>query len=160
MAAAARQQSTVAFQFCPECEQSLQKVDLAQDPTLPRTRSRICPRCDKNEAVFFQSTSKMADSMVLYFACVDCGHRWKDTDIEEEAKQREQNAEQEQQGEGAGGFQFGQNSNNGQQQAGTPELKDDIKDEVDLEDDGDLFGDQGLASGGGDDTQEYMDEDF
>ncbi|TPX44820.1 hypothetical protein SeLEV6574_g04282 [Synchytrium endobioticum] len=61
-------------------EQSLQKIDLAQDPTLPRTRSRTCPRCDRNEAVFFQSRSKSSDSMILYFACVNCGHRWTDED--------------------------------------------------------------------------------
>nr|CAB3265022.1 DNA-directed RNA polymerase II subunit RPB9-like [Phallusia mammillata] len=54
-------------------------ADVAQDPTLPRTKDHSCPMCHHKEAVFFQSQSTKADEgMRLYFVCTNpqCGHRW------------------------------------------------------------------------------------
>lgn len=52
--------------------------DVAADPTLPRTNAR-CPKCEHKEAVVFQSAPTRAnEAMVLYFVCVNCGHRWKE----------------------------------------------------------------------------------
>jgi DNA-directed RNA polymerase II subunit RPB9 len=36
-------------------------ADVAQDPTLPRTEDHLCPKCQHNEAVFFQSQSRKSE---------------------------------------------------------------------------------------------------
>ncbi|KXS21996.1 RNA polymerase II 15-kda subunit, partial [Gonapodya prolifera JEL478] len=59
-------------------EQTMIIKDLGTDPTLPRA-DKICQKCGHNEAVYFQSRARRADtSMRLYFACAnkDCQHRW------------------------------------------------------------------------------------
>ncbi len=55
--------------------------DVAADPSLPRTRQQLCPKCQHREAVFFQSRARRADTaMTLYYVCCNpqCGHRWVD----------------------------------------------------------------------------------
>ncbi|KAF7713116.1 DNA-directed RNA polymerase II subunit 9 [Penicillium ucsense] len=48
--------------------------DVASDPTLPRA-NRLCPSCGENEAVFFQSQQRSAESgMKLYYVCCACGN--------------------------------------------------------------------------------------
>ncbi|KAF2003142.1 hypothetical protein P154DRAFT_111380 [Amniculicola lignicola CBS 123094] len=50
--------------------------DVATDPTLPRTQ-QPCPACGENEAVFFQSQQRTADTgMRLYYVCSACGNVW------------------------------------------------------------------------------------
>lgn len=52
--------------------------DLANDPTYPKTNAVECPKCQGNEAVYFQSKPReTADSKFkLYYSCVLCGHKW------------------------------------------------------------------------------------
>ncbi|EIE21478.1 DNA-directed RNA polymerase II, 14.5 kDa polypeptide [Coccomyxa subellipsoidea C-169] len=50
--------------------------DVRSDPTLPRTRDVICPKCAHNEAVFFSASTE--EGMTLFFNCCKCGHRWRD----------------------------------------------------------------------------------
>ncbi|KAK9136706.1 hypothetical protein Sjap_007300 [Stephania japonica] len=54
--------------------------DVAADPTLPRTKSVRCARCNHGEAVFFQATARGEEGMTLFFVCCNpsCGHRWRD----------------------------------------------------------------------------------
>ncbi|PTB66217.1 hypothetical protein BBK36DRAFT_1119506 [Trichoderma citrinoviride] len=48
--------------------------DVASDPTLPRS-NKTCPKCGHQEAVFFQSQERSADTgMKLFYVCCDCGH--------------------------------------------------------------------------------------
>ncbi|KAK3322814.1 hypothetical protein B0H66DRAFT_215371 [Apodospora peruviana] len=48
--------------------------DVGSDPTLPRS-NRICPACSHNEAVFFQSQQRSAETgMKLFFVCCECGN--------------------------------------------------------------------------------------
>ncbi|KAF2652722.1 hypothetical protein K491DRAFT_635146 [Lophiostoma macrostomum CBS 122681] len=50
--------------------------DVAQDPTLPRIL-KPCPKCGENEAVFFQSQQRTAETgMKLYYVCCACGNVW------------------------------------------------------------------------------------
>ncbi|KAH8553710.1 hypothetical protein BGW37DRAFT_486836 [Umbelopsis sp. PMI_123] len=61
-------------------EQTMVLTDLSADPTLPRTTT-ACPRCGYQEAVFFQSAARRADTkMTLFYVCCNraCGHRWVD----------------------------------------------------------------------------------
>lgn len=54
-------------------------IDLARDPTLPRTFDIQCENCGGNEAVFFMSRSGGRDSdMALVFLCAnsECAHKW------------------------------------------------------------------------------------
>ncbi|EAS35487.3 DNA directed RNA polymerase II 15 kDa subunit [Coccidioides immitis RS] len=47
--------------------------DVGSDPTLPRS-NRLCPSCGENEAVFFQSQQRSAETgMKLYYVCCACG---------------------------------------------------------------------------------------
>ncbi|KAK1919235.1 hypothetical protein P3342_008959 [Pyrenophora teres f. teres] len=49
-------------------------AEVAQDPTLPRIQKQ-CTECGENEAVFFQSQQRTAETgMALYFVCAGCGH--------------------------------------------------------------------------------------
>ncbi|EUB55681.1 DNA-directed RNA polymerase II subunit RPB9 [Echinococcus granulosus] len=53
--------------------------DVVHDPTLPRTEEHQCPKCKKQEAVFFQSqTVRAEENMRLYYVCtnLDCLHKW------------------------------------------------------------------------------------
>jgi len=52
--------------------------DVSSDPTLPRTKSIRCSKCNHNEAVFFQSPGGRDEGMTLFFVCCkpDCGYRW------------------------------------------------------------------------------------
>ncbi|KAM7279022.1 hypothetical protein ACFE04_006156 [Oxalis oulophora] len=54
--------------------------DVASDPTLPRTKSVRCARCDHGEAVFFQEAAKGEEGVVLFFVCCNpnCNYRWRD----------------------------------------------------------------------------------
>ncbi|KAK9115917.1 hypothetical protein Sjap_014864 [Stephania japonica] len=51
--------------------------DVTSDPTLPRTKSVRCAKCNHGEAVFFQATSRGEERMTLFFVCCNsnCGHR-------------------------------------------------------------------------------------
>jgi DNA-directed RNA polymerase II subunit RPB9 len=51
--------------------------DLRIDPTLPRSRDVRCTKCENNEAVFFSLVT--TEGMSLYFQCISCGNKWKDT---------------------------------------------------------------------------------
>ena len=54
-------------------------TDVVTDPTLPRTNTVECPKCNHGEAVFFQSTSRNdAEAMTLFFVSSSCGERWRD----------------------------------------------------------------------------------
>jgi len=47
-------------------------AEVAQDPTLPRIQKQCS--CGENEAVFFQSQQRTADTgMALYYVCCGCG---------------------------------------------------------------------------------------
>ncbi|KIV92267.1 hypothetical protein PV10_06724 [Exophiala mesophila] len=49
-------------------------TDVANDPTLPRAK-QICPKCREEEAVYFQSQQRAADTgMKLYYVCIACNH--------------------------------------------------------------------------------------
>lgn len=57
-------------------------VDVATDPTLPRTQRR-CPKCGNGEAVFYQAQNWTQDAgVMLFFVCTNpvCGNRWTDQD--------------------------------------------------------------------------------
>ncbi|ROT38144.1 hypothetical protein SODALDRAFT_333908 [Sodiomyces alkalinus F11] len=48
--------------------------DVGSDPTLPREIIN-CPQCNHNEAVFFQSQQRSAETgMKLFYVCCECGH--------------------------------------------------------------------------------------
>ncbi|KAM5351065.1 hypothetical protein ACJ41O_003788 [Fusarium nematophilum] len=48
--------------------------DVGSDPTLPRS-NKSCPNCAHNEAVFFQSQQRSAETgMKLFYVCCECGH--------------------------------------------------------------------------------------
>ncbi|KAL4742289.1 hypothetical protein BDV11DRAFT_180994 [Aspergillus similis] len=48
--------------------------DVGNDPTLPRS-NKTCPKCAHNEAVFFQSQQRSAETgMKLYYVCCHCGN--------------------------------------------------------------------------------------
>ncbi|KAI2612183.1 DNA-directed RNA polymerase II subunit RPB9 [Hypoxylon fragiforme] len=48
--------------------------DVGSDPTLPRS-NKTCPVCKYEEAVFFQSQQRSAETgMKLFYVCCDCGH--------------------------------------------------------------------------------------
>merc|ERR1712224_633563 len=55
-------------------EGTLVLTDVVTDPTLPRTNTVECPKCNHGEAVFFQSTSRNdAEAMTLFFVCSSAG---------------------------------------------------------------------------------------
>ncbi|KAK0388972.1 hypothetical protein NLU13_2549 [Sarocladium strictum] len=48
--------------------------DVGSDPTLPRS-NKTCPACKHDEAVFFQSQQRSAETgMKLFYVCCECGH--------------------------------------------------------------------------------------
>ncbi|KAI0882047.1 DNA-directed RNA polymerase II subunit RPB9 [Annulohypoxylon maeteangense] len=48
--------------------------DVGSDPTLPRS-PKSCPACKHEEAVYFQSQQRNADTgMKLFYVCCGCGH--------------------------------------------------------------------------------------
>ncbi|KAG6065869.1 DNA-directed RNA polymerase II core subunit rpb9 [Claviceps sp. LM78 group G4] len=48
--------------------------DVGSDPTLPRS-NKTCPNCTHEEAVFFQSQQRSAETgMKLFYVCCECGH--------------------------------------------------------------------------------------
>ncbi|KAG6169549.1 DNA-directed RNA polymerase II core subunit rpb9 [Claviceps purpurea] len=48
--------------------------DVGSDPTLPRS-NKTCPRCTHEEAVFFQSQQRSAETgMKLFYVCCECGY--------------------------------------------------------------------------------------
>ncbi|CEG00995.1 DNA-directed RNA polymerase, subunit C11/M/9 [Ostreococcus tauri] len=51
--------------------------DVRTDPTLPHSKDVQCALCDTKEAVFFSQTT--TEGMSLFFQCISCGHKWKDT---------------------------------------------------------------------------------
>ena len=51
--------------------------DVRTDLTLPRSNDARCSKCGHREAVFFSLTT--TDGMSLFFQCVSCAHKWKDT---------------------------------------------------------------------------------
>ncbi|KAJ1960663.1 DNA-directed RNA polymerase II core subunit rpb9 [Dipsacomyces acuminosporus] len=60
-------------------EQTMVITDLSSDPTLPRTNQIPCPKCQYEEAVYFQSQSRHPDTrMTLYYVCCrpTCQYRW------------------------------------------------------------------------------------
>eukprot|EP00051_Salpingoeca_urceolata_P005123 m.70523 g.70523 ORF g.70523 m.70523 type:complete len:200 (+) comp14071_c1_seq1:232-831(+) len=54
--------------------------DVASDPTLPHSRGNMeieCPKCNYDDAVFFQAQSNREQSkMHLFFVCCSCGFKW------------------------------------------------------------------------------------
>ena len=53
--------------------------DVRTDPTLPRSKDVQCTMCDGREAVFFSQTT--TEGMSLFFQCITCGNKWKDTGV-------------------------------------------------------------------------------
>ncbi|XMA20010.1 hypothetical protein WAI453_012801 [Rhynchosporium graminicola] len=48
--------------------------DVGSDPTLPRS-NKACPKCKTEDAVFFQSQQRSAETgMKLFYVCCGCGH--------------------------------------------------------------------------------------
>ncbi|KAK2066708.1 hypothetical protein P8C59_000499 [Phyllachora maydis] len=48
--------------------------DVGSDPTLPRANKQ-CPACKFDQAVFFQSQQRSAETgMKLFYVCCDCGN--------------------------------------------------------------------------------------
>ncbi|KAK2624818.1 hypothetical protein QTJ16_006011 [Diplocarpon rosae] len=48
--------------------------DVGSDPTLPRS-NKTCPKCKTEDAVFFQSQQRSAETgMKLFYVCCGCGH--------------------------------------------------------------------------------------
>ncbi|KAI1144272.1 DNA-directed RNA polymerase-like protein II subunit rpb9 [Hypoxylon sp. FL0543] len=48
--------------------------DVGSDPTLPRS-NKTCPVCKHEEAVFFQSQQRSAETgMKLFYVCCECGY--------------------------------------------------------------------------------------
>ncbi|KAH7162157.1 hypothetical protein B0J13DRAFT_432140 [Dactylonectria estremocensis] len=48
--------------------------DVGSDPTLPRS-NKTCPVCSHEEAVFFQSQQRSAETgMKLFYVCCECGN--------------------------------------------------------------------------------------
>ncbi|KAI5855079.1 hypothetical protein GGS23DRAFT_590107 [Durotheca rogersii] len=48
--------------------------DVGSDPTLPRS-NKTCPSCGHEEAVFFQSQQRSAETgMKLFYVCCECGY--------------------------------------------------------------------------------------
>jgi len=48
--------------------------DVGSDPTLPRS-NKTCPKCKNEDAVFFQSQQRSAETgMKLFYVCCACGH--------------------------------------------------------------------------------------
>jgi len=48
--------------------------DVGSDPTLPRS-NKTCPKCKNEDAVFFQSQQRSAETgMKLFYVCCSCGH--------------------------------------------------------------------------------------
>ena len=63
-------------------------TDVVTDPTLPRTNTVECPKCNHGEAVFFQSTSRNdAEAMTLFFVCSSCGERWATCHVREQSSE-------------------------------------------------------------------------
>ncbi|KAI9307489.1 DNA-directed RNA polymerase II subunit I [Cunninghamella echinulata] len=61
-------------------EQTMVLTDLSADPTLPRA-NLTCPQCSYPEAVYFQSSSRRAETkMTLFYVCCNraCSYRWCD----------------------------------------------------------------------------------
>ncbi|KAJ5151157.1 uncharacterized protein N7482_010409 [Penicillium canariense] len=60
---------------CETCGRSYYAVpEEEQHGTLPRA-NKLCPSCGENEAVFFQSQQRSAESgMKLYYVCCACGN--------------------------------------------------------------------------------------
>jgi len=47
--------------------------DVGSDPTLPRS-NKTCPKCKNEDAVFFQSQQRSAETgMKLFYVCCNCG---------------------------------------------------------------------------------------
>ncbi|KAL3686924.1 hypothetical protein R1sor_013233 [Riccia sorocarpa] len=62
-------------------EEKTQAVeDVVSDPTLPRTRSVRCAKCQHNEAVFLQASARGEEGVTLLYVCCNpnCGNRWRD----------------------------------------------------------------------------------
>ncbi|KAJ4833833.1 DNA-directed RNA polymerases II, IV and V subunit 9A [Turnera subulata] len=55
-------------------------LDVASDPSLPRTKAVRCKECNHEEVVFFQATARGEEGMTLFYVCCNssCGHRWRD----------------------------------------------------------------------------------
>ena len=54
---------------------------LKKDPTLQRNRDVVCPKCEYNEAVFFQAevTSKSTALKLILVCCTpDCDNKWEE----------------------------------------------------------------------------------
>jgi DNA-directed RNA polymerase II subunit RPB9 len=54
-------------------------LDVRTDPTLPRSKDVHCSVCEAREAVFFSQTT--TEGMSLFFQCITCGNKWKDTGV-------------------------------------------------------------------------------
>lgn len=56
-------------------EAKLRNKNLILDPTLPRMKGDVCPKCGTSEPVYYQPQD---DNMTLAFMCTnrDCIHMW------------------------------------------------------------------------------------
>lgn len=59
-----------------QMEKTVIKADVRADPSLPRTREQLCPKCENREAVFFCTATN--EGMTLFYQCMTCGFRWQD----------------------------------------------------------------------------------
>eukprot|EP00045_Choanoeca_perplexa_P002054 m.22849 g.22849 ORF g.22849 m.22849 type:complete len:97 (-) comp11298_c0_seq6:1786-2076(-) len=54
---------------------------VSDDPALPH-QNKPCPKCQTEDAVYFQAQSNRdLSNMQLFFVCCGCGHKWQD-DVE------------------------------------------------------------------------------
>lgn len=59
-----------------ELDKTVIKEDVRADPSLPRTREQLCPKCENREAVFFSRAT--SEGMNVFYQCMTCGYRWQD----------------------------------------------------------------------------------
>ncbi|KAJ8444989.1 hypothetical protein Cgig2_029183 [Carnegiea gigantea] len=65
----------------PPYELSLTQHEALADPTLPRTKSVRCPKCNHNEAIYYKATIRGEDGLedrehkILLYACRNCDHQ-------------------------------------------------------------------------------------
>ncbi|EGD79583.1 hypothetical protein PTSG_10432 [Salpingoeca rosetta] len=53
--------------------------DVIADPTLPHSRSKPCPQCAHEDAVYFQAqVNREKSNMQLFYVCCQCRHQWRD----------------------------------------------------------------------------------
>ncbi|KAM0679059.1 hypothetical protein BDAP_000439 [Binucleata daphniae] len=59
-----------------ESTMSAHSKDLATDKTLPRTNRVNCLKCNKKNAVYFQTKDRQEEALTIHFVCCECDHLW------------------------------------------------------------------------------------